>query len=154
MLVGNIITKEPKIIYNEDSNDFSIIFYFKADANNSDGSKIKLDYLIDDNKYSISELTADSDGFYSIRINNVEYDNEITLNVYGVHTVGEKVFFYEAENGRKASQSLIGSENIEFPISKTIVAKTPTINSGMDEDNNNSEDSGNLPEKPSVGKGN
>ena len=119
--VAKIISKDPiMVLGNGDKAD--IEFIFKVDGKNVSGTDIDLNYKVnnkpDDSKI-IDNGKVDQEGFRHVRITNIPSGTNIQFIVSAVQDVGTDVFFYEPQNGRKASQSMIGVQSGETNISET-----------------------------------
>ena len=92
---------------------YSALFSFKANGHNSDSSPVQLTYQFDKDIVAqfgatITDLGIDDEGFQKIHISNLGLNDTFTINVSGSQVLDQDVYFYESENGRHISQSLVG----------------------------------------------
>lgn len=134
--VANVEIQQETNVVND---KMEVKILYKVDKNNSDGSKINLDYSFDKdlkNIYGaeIEDLQVDSQGYSGIKISNLERNAKFTINITGTQKLRTNAYFYLPQGGEKVAQSLVGVRDDTTPILATktvdlsIAGYTLTIN--------------------------
>lgn len=102
-----------------------VIFSFKANGKNQDGSEIDLGYKFNTDveknlSAKVEDLGKDVNGYKQIKVSGLDKNAELSIEVYGEQKLNKNVFIYYSENRGTYSQNLVGIRDDSTKLSKSL----------------------------------